>query len=315
MAWRSPPMPRNPIEDLHWRVGLLEENVLPLGFDEAVFIFDKIRHSVLRRGAELGYPLMWYRGAFECRPWRMRSSRRYHMVSCEGEWVGLYMCQREGSWHVKAFGRKDVLRAPILNPPVRELLDGEGFFEVQRFEKQASAALGWELLSEVGLLSGLSFADLLWVFPVVLRDSRWLPRLETHREEFMQTLPESLQRLKYILGDLRSSFYSRLLDKVLCEGTEVTSGVFYPSAAFFLHTPDPSEDEDGSLSSDGCESEPVRRTCDPRRPPRRNLSFDEHQAEIRRISDHVGELEQHDAELVPTLQHFLQLLRMRSQYG
>ena len=45
MAWRSPPMPRNPIEDLHWRVGLLEENVLPLGFDEAVFIFDKIRHS------------------------------------------------------------------------------------------------------------------------------------------------------------------------------------------------------------------------------------------------------------------------------
>ena len=127
MAWRSPPMPRNPIEDLHWRVGLLEENVLPLGFDEAVFIFDKIRHSVLRRGAELGYPLMWYRGAFECRPWRMRSSRRYHMVSCEGEWVGLYMCQREGSWHVKAFGRKDVLRAPILNPPVRELLHGEGF--------------------------------------------------------------------------------------------------------------------------------------------------------------------------------------------
>ena len=232
MAWRSPPMPRNPIEDLHWRVGLLEENVLPLGFDEAVFIFDKIRHSVHRRGAELGYPLMWYRGAFECRPWRMRSSRRYHMVSCEGEWVGLYMCQREGSWHVKAFGRKDVLRAAILNPPVRELLHGEGFFKVQRFEKQASAALGWELLSEVGLLSGLSFADLLWVFPVVLRDSRWLPRLETHREEFMQTLPESLQRLKYILGDLRSSFYSRLLDKVLCEGTEVTSGVFFSGRCF-----------------------------------------------------------------------------------
>ena len=51
-------MPRNSIEDLQWRVGLLEESPLSLGFDEVVFIFDRIRHAVNRRGAELGYPLI-----------------------------------------------------------------------------------------------------------------------------------------------------------------------------------------------------------------------------------------------------------------
>ena len=104
------------------------------------------------------------------------------MISCEGEWVGLYMCQREGSWHVKAHGCKDVLRAAILKPPVRELLHGERHFKVERCEKCASAALGWELLCEVGLLSGLDPVDCWWVFPVVLRDSRWLARLERHRQ-------------------------------------------------------------------------------------------------------------------------------------
>ena len=233
------------------------------------------------------------------------------MISCEGEWVGLDICQREGSWHVKAHGCKEVLRAAVLKPPVRELLYGQRQFKVDRFEKCAGVALGWEVLCEAGFFCGVDPVDCRWVLPVVLRDSRWRARLERHREEFMEQLPHSLERFKYILCDLRSAFYSRLLDKVLCEGTEVSGGAFFPSASFFVETPAGSEDEDMSSASDGCQSEPVRRTCDRRRARRRDRNFEEHQAEISRICENVLEAEERHEQVVPTLRHLVHLCRMR----
>ena len=97
---------------------------------------------------------------------------------CPLDSTGLDMSLLQGSWHVKAVGA-------VLNPPVRELYYGEGHFRVERFGKGSSAALGWEVLADVGVFSKLDFRDLQWVFPVDLRDSPWLPRLEAHRNEFM----------------------------------------------------------------------------------------------------------------------------------